>query len=305
MDARAIAAGAGRSAASTLVTPLREHLGHRVVNWTPDFMRFGNHLYLWVWAYTGRDDPVERKVLMTEPMRYWAELVPDFSRRFLIERRDVHFLDRREYAWAAPLEHSGDPRGYTEETRDTFIRDCLLDSPMLAGVGTGPLAEGDVLTLNIRRGDFYSYAPNRPIYAMDVESYLREAVTRSVDRDGRVRRIHVVSDDIAWCRESLGFLSDHASHVTYAVPTDPPARNFLDVASSRRLVITNSTFSIWAAAVSRTVHVDNAAEIWAPAFFMSTYPPGRSYEYDADWSFVDDLPGGWQPAWLTGDARVE
>lgn len=46
------------------------------------------------------------------------------------------------------------------------------------------------------------------------------------------------------------------------------------------------------------LHGDNRAQTWTPAFFMASYGPGRSYYYDADWSFVDELPDGWQPTWV-------
>jgi hypothetical protein len=298
MTATARARSALRTASSAVLSPLRSRFGRRLVNWTPEFMGFGNHLYLWEWAYTGRDAPVARRVLMTEKMRPWAALVPDFSRRFIVERDEVGFLDQRDFLWARPLEHSGDPRGYTEATRARFVQDCLVPSPLLPGVGTGQLAADDVLTLNVRRGDYYSNPHHRPLHAFDVEAYLREAVGRSVDADGPLARIHVVSDDVAWCRERLDFLPRHAPEVTYSQPTASPASNFLDVCSSRRLVITNSTFSIWAAGVSTVVFGDNAAQIWAPAFFMASYEPGRCYEYDQAWSFVDELPGGWQPDWV-------
>lgn len=282
----------------TLLAPLslaRRLRGTRLVNWTPPFMNFGNQLYLWAWAHAGRDETPARKVLITDSTRYWLPFVPDLAERFLIERDDVRFLDQRIHAWASPLEHSGDPRGFTLDSRTAFIRDCLLPAPLCAGVGEGPLASGDVLTLNVRRGDFYSNPYHRAQWGMDQAAYLRKAVEGSLDQDGPVRRIHVVSDGIDWCR-GLDWLPSYAPEVTFA-EGESPAENFRDVAGSRRLVVSNSTFSLWAAFTSVTVFGDDA-QIWAPAFFQRSHGPGRSHEYDADWSFVDDLPDGWQPDWL-------
>jgi hypothetical protein len=93
-------------------------------------------------------------------------------------------------------------------------------------------------------------------------------------------------------------LTDHADEITYAAEDDSPAQNFRDVCGSRRLVIGNSSFSLWGAMISNVLFGDNTAQVWAPALFMASYGPGRCYEYDERWSFVDELPGGWQPAWV-------
>ena len=269
-------------------------MGRRDVNWTPDFMGFGNHLYLWAWAHAGRGVGPERRVLITPKMRYWAEVFPD-ARPLLIDHEEVRLLDKRGYYWADPLRHTGDRRGFTMSGREAFIRECLLPAPLFdVGSGSGPASQ-DVLTLSVRRGDFYSDPGHRPVHAIDLDAYLRRAVDGSFVTQGTPERVHVVSDDPHWCREHLAWLGDQARAVTYASTADSPADNFRDIATSRRLVISNSTFSMWGAFVSRTIHRDNAAEIWSPAFFMSTYGPGRCYEYDSDWSFIDSLPDGWQP----------
>jgi hypothetical protein len=278
------------------VRALRATLGRRDLNLTPDFMGFGNHLYLWVWAHSRRDERVKPKVLMTDKMRYWAALAPRFAREFLVEADDIRPTDRRGSYWAYPGSHNPDPRGFTDGQRAAFIR-ALLPEPLLAGVGTGPLASADTLVVNVRRGDYYSEENIRQ-YGFDVAAYVRAALERSVAADGPVARVHVVSDDLAWCRRHLAWIADFGADVSYPDPGDEPASHFRDVASARRIILTNSTFSLWAAAVSNEVHHDNRSSIWAPAFFQSVYGPGRCFEYDQTWSFVDDLPHGWQPRWV-------
>lgn len=273
----------------------RRRLGRRVVNWTPEFMGFGNQLYLWAWAHAHRDERPIPRVLVIDKMRYWIPHFPAVE-PWLIELGDVGALDQRAHFWAEPLAHSGDPRGFTEESRAAFIRDWLLTSPALARVVTSDLADDDVLTLNVRRGDYYSNAEHRPEFAIDLAAYLRLAVESAVDAEGPVRRIHVVSDDPAWCRQHLSWLDRFAGRVSHPGPDDGPIDNFRDVCSSRRLVISNSTFSIWGAAVAATALGDT--RVWAPAFFQRRYGPGRCYEYDPQWSFVDHLPEGWQPDWV-------
>lgn len=290
---------------STTVRAARRAFGRRDVNITADWMRFGNHLYLWVWAYTRRNDRVVPKVLMTEAMRYWAGLVPEFATRFIIEPEEIRRLDRRGPYHAHPDRHSPDPRGFTDSERELFINEALRPAPLLHGVGTGPLTDDDCLVVNVRRGDYYIHREHISKYGFDVESYVRVAVERSREVNGEVRRIHVVSDDLHWCRRHLDWLRDYGTDVSYPDASETPDAHFRQVASARRIVLANSTFSMWAAAISNTIHRDNSGSIWAPAYFQSVYPPGRCFEYDQRWNFVDeeDLPDGWQPAWLL-DGRV-
>lgn len=295
--------GSAREAARRAVAPglsaVRRQFGRRIVNWTPEFMGFGNQLYLWAWAHAHCDEKPSPRVLVIDKMRYWIPFFPDVE-PWLVEPADVAALDQRAHFWAEPLAHSGDLRGYTDESRADFIRDWLLTSPALSGVRDYELAQDDVLTLNVRRGDYYSDPHHRPEFAIDLAAYLRLAVESAVSTDGAVRRIHVVSDDPGWCRGVLPWLHDMAPDITFPDPDAGPIDHFRDVCSSRRLVISNSTFSIWGAAVAATALGDTS--VWAPAFFQRRYGAGRCYEYDQQWNFVDRLPGGWQPEWvLSGD----
>ncbi|NPD03910.1 hypothetical protein HN031_04325 [Nocardioides sp. zg-1308] len=284
-----------RRTAEPALDVARRRLGRRIVNWTPEFMGFGNQLYLWAWAHAHRDEQPSPRVLVIDKMRYW---VPHFPavRPWLVEPTDVGVLDQRAHLWADPVAHAGDRRGYTDASRAAFIADWLLSAPALSSVRDSELATGDVLTVNVRRGDYYSNPHHRPEFAIDLAAYLRLAVEGALESDGAVRRIHVVSDDVAWCRRRLPWLRDMAPDVTFPAAEDGPIDNFRDVCSSRRLVISNSTFSIWGAAVAATAL--GSTSVWAPAFFQQRYGPGRCYEYDQQWSFVDDLPGGWQPDWV-------
>lgn len=103
--------------------------------------------------------------------------------------------------------------------------------------------------------------------------------------------ILVVSDDVTWCRRELAWLADLV--VVRHLDDPAPVRDFAAVAGARRMVITNSTFSYWAAHLSNLVHGDNHAEVWAPRFFDRTQNGGDSWLLDERWSIVEDLPGGW------------
>lgn len=290
------ARGLAEGALSPALSALRGRFGSQVVNLTPEFMGFGNQLYLWAWAHARRHESPPHRVLIVERSRYWLPFFPAV-RPYLLEKSEVAFWDARDHFYAYKEAHSGDPRGFTDESREAFVRDWILTSPALVGAQDGPLASDDVLTLNLRRGDFYDNPWHRPEYAFDLETYVREAVPRAIEQDGPVRRIHVVSDDLDWCRSHLGWLSRHAE-VTEPDRSAEPIDHLRDVVSSRRLVIANGTFSLWGAAISRVLLDAPQQTVWAPAFFQLRYGPGRCVEYDPDWSFVDELPGGWQPKWV-------
>lgn len=286
------------------LTALRARFGRRRVNLAEEFMGFGNLLYLWVWAASGGEDELPRAVLQTEKGRPWADLVPDFRDRFILARDDLRLLDQRGFYWAEKARWAGDPRGFTDDGRTDFVRRWLAPAPLLAGVGEGPLAEPDCLVVNVRRGDFYS-DHFRAEFAMDVEGYLEQAVPAALDRDGPVRRLHLVSDDLAWCRTHLAGLRRYAAEVTADEMRRSPLADLRDLVTARRLVITNSTFSMWAAAIGNVLlaerGIDNRAQVWVPGFFQRRYAPGRCFEYDPAWSCIEHLPGGWgawQPEWL-------
>lgn len=284
---------------SASLSGLRRVAGRRDINWTPEFMGFGNQLYLWCWAFSGLGEKIRRKVLITPKMRYWADLVPNFAAEYLIERSDVSLLDRRGHYWADKQRWSGGyPQGFSRAQRADFIG-ALHDEPLLRDVLDSPLDAGDVLTVNVRRGDYYSVAAHRSWFAIDLDAYLHAAVTRSIEQDGPITRLHFVSDDEQWCR-ARPWSADLAPQVTYGAANDP-ADNFRDICAARRLVLSNSTFSLWGGFISSALHPSSGSStIWAPAFFQSTYGAGRCFEYDEDWNFVDDLPDGWQPQWVLG-----
>ena len=148
----------------------------------------------------------------------------------------------------------------------------------------------------MRRGDYYSVARFRGMYSFDVAEYLRVAVAESVTADGPVGLLRVVSDDPDWCRLKLPFLAEHAGrveHLDAGQTVGRPHEHFRTLASSRRLVLANSTFSYWGAHVSNVVQADNHAQVWAPWFHRRDIDGGRAWHLDPRWSVVRDIPGGW------------
>ena len=55
-----------------------------------------------------------------------------------------------------------------------------------------PDADAGLLTVNVRRGDYYSVTRFRGMYSYDIAEYLRVAVAESIAADGPVGTLRVV-----------------------------------------------------------------------------------------------------------------
>jgi hypothetical protein len=251
----------------------------------------GNYLYFLLHAATeqarGRDYRVVRPALMD----YWAPLLQGVEDQLTVQAEAVRLRDRRDDVPGTFFQRFGSD--FTRDQLTGFIERFVVGSPPF-GEDQG-LGDSDTLTVNVRRGDYYAEPAFRQLYGFDVAAYVRIGLERSVRNGGAPRRIHVVSDGMDWCRRELAWLADHAEQLTYAAPEDGPARNFVQIALSRRLIITNSTFSYWGAYISNVVHADNHGQVVAPWFHSRGVDGGRAWQLDPRWDVVDSLPGGWDP----------
>jgi hypothetical protein len=258
-------------------------------------MGFGNLLLLAKWAREGAVDGERRWILGTPGLEPWLQLFPGL-RDVVLRRDEIRLTDQRVMPWSAAARAKGAARTVASHEQldlagvEDFISAVLLPGSVLsepAFLDSDP----NHLVINVRRGDYYSVPEVRAQYGFDVTAYLRCAVERATERDGSPSRITVVSDDVEWCRTELGWLLDVAP---VAWSSGQGALNdFQVVAAARRLVITNSTFSYWAAHLGNVLRGDNHAQVWAPRFFDRSQNDGRSWLLDERWSVIEDLPGGW------------
>lgn len=257
-------------------------------------MGFGNVLLVALWAHGETLAGRPTLALATDATRGWFETFPNL-RSLVVERGEVRFTDRRVMPWSSAHQSDWTAEGEETDAIDMgavrrFLEEVLLpDSLVLAPGFIDP--DPDRLVINVRRGDYYSDPEVRGQYGFDVEPYLRLAVEGSCAADGPPSRIVVVSDGMDWCRARLGWLSEWAP-VEYAA-SGGAVGDFLAVAAARRVVLTNSTFSYWAAYVSNVARTDNHQQIWAPRFFDRSRNLGRSWLLDERWSVVEEIPGGW------------
>lgn len=249
----------------------------RVVSMPPvNGIGVGNMLSFWMWAHDGRLVGEDRWVRRTPDMARWLDVFPNVD-PLLIDRSEVGLRDRRTKGWHQ--EFDAFPRSHFE----SFIAERLLTSPRL------PLSEGndDCITVNVRRGDYYSNPVFRALYGFDIAWYVRVAVEGSLQQ-APVGSIEVVSDDPDWCRANLGFLNDYG-RVRYQAPSDGPVENLGQLVSARRLILANSTFSYWAAYMSNVRYGDNYSSVWVPAFHRRDMNDGRSWHLDPRWSVVENV----------------
>lgn len=246
--------------------------GDRTVLWAPGWMGFGNWAYLWLWADVGRRRGEDRAVLHQPGMEPWLTAFPAL-RGLTVARADVRFTDRRH---TALVRHGVWGESFTGTDLGSFVARHLLDR---VRDGT-PTPDGEVV-VNVRRGDYYSDPRIEAEFGFDQVGYVRRAVDAV---PGEVTAFRLVSDDTAWCVEHLAFLGERAP--VRADVERTPLSDFRALATARRSVITNSTFSYWAAYTAGVLH-DGAVTVVAPSFFSRNQNDGRAWHLDPRWTVLD------------------
>lgn len=241
----------------------------------------GNMLTYWFWAHKRRAEGTEAFVARTDAMLPWLDVFPAL-RELLIERSDIPFSAQRRHEMRQEFNET--ERALQEE----FIQRYLLSSPLWP---TTPPTEPEVVTVNVRRGDYYSEPHWRALYGFDIAAYVRLALEGSLQQ-GAIRTVRVVSDGPDWCRENLDFLADYGK-LEFQSPSDGPTENLLQLSSASRLVLANSSFSYWAAHMSNVWHQGGHEFTWAPWFHRRDFLDGAAWQLDPRWSVVRDIPGGW------------
>jgi hypothetical protein len=217
-------------------------------------------------------------------MEPWLERLPLVREQLVITSRDVRIWDRRESGYYMVFGED-----FTRPELHAFIGECLVGSPLL---GT-PLPRPEVVTVNVRRGGYYSKPVLRGLYGFDILGYLEVALPRVMAAGQEVDTIRVVSDDIDWCMLKLdAILRRFAPSIEYAPRTDSPQENFRLVAGAMRLVSTNSTFTYWAGFVSNVLFGSDS-HVVVPIFHARHLEGGRARGIDPNWDIVEDIPGGW------------
>lgn len=260
------------------------------VDWVPPGLGFGNHLYMWLYAWKRQQAGIESRILLHESMRPWLDALPGLK-PLTIHRQQVKLTDRRIIVWGQ--EFGVD---FTEGEIAKFISNCLLDSPVLqsALVATRRELLPSTLTINVRRGDYYSVPKFFHKYGMNVNAYVEAAVSEA-SATMRIKKIRIVSDDLQWCRDNLAKLEEYGP-IDFGPENRTPIGDFATLIAAETLVLANSTFSYWAGYINSVIYPKEKSSIWAPRFHARGHNYGRAWQLDPKWNVIEDLPGGWDPS---------
>jgi len=132
----------------------------------------------------------------------------------------------------------------------------------------------DAVSMHIRRGDYISLADSYEI--LDVGYY-----KTALHMMGEVQKIIVFSDDIPWCKDTFAFLPEDK---IFYVEGEEDVRDLYLMSKIRNNIISNSTFSWWAAYLNNN---ENKKVIGPRKWFG----PKRTKNNDVETK--DLFPPGW------------
>lgn len=253
----------------------------RVVHWLGPHQRFGNQLFSAYFAHTDEPSAAGSVVLYHPHHGISVDIFPEMRRRLFIERCDVRLTDRR----VLPTQN---PWTINWELMTDFLNTYVINSPLFAR--PFPTIDHSTLVINVRRGDYYSVPHIAREYAYCVEEYVTEAVSRSISLSGMPSRMLFVSDDIEWCRHNLAPILPSGSEISFVTGSDATT-DFLTVARAKRVIIPNSTFSMWAAYIGTALHEDH--EVYVPKFHSRNEQNGGAYHWLPTWNIIESIPHGW------------
>ncbi len=275
-----------RSVKTAALSSLRR--GPGTVEFPSPNARVGNLLYLWLHAWRRQSAGEDWRVLITPATEPWIPELERVARELLVSRRDVRMTDRRMSGAYQAMGHH-----YSAAELEDFCRQFLvgsaLDNRHAARMREAGVASSENVTINVRRGDYYAVPEYRARYGFDVTSYVDEAL-RAQSARAPFSRVHLVSDDLDWCREHLDLEGREVS----CFDDRDPAMDLATLMASRRLVLTNSTFSYWGGYVAQSRFDD--AHVVAPVFHARDWLGGRSFHLHPMWEalpgYGEQQPGG-------------
>lgn len=244
---------------------------------TPFGARVGNLLYFWMRAHIASSSGREVRVREAESTEQWLALWPALN-SLNVARAAIRRTDRHLDVPSLHFQQFG--VDFTREQLDDFISSFLL-SDGLAAIMEAP--DPTALTVNVRRGDYYSRPDYRSRYGMDTDAYLRSAVAahRLVSD---IHRVVVVSDDPDWCTDNLHWLREIGP---VDVRRESAVQNLATLASATNLILSNSTFSYWggylAGSKMTTCHVT------VPRFHVADLNGGVAWQHDPSWHVIGAL----------------
>ncbi len=244
---------------------------------TPLGARVGNLLYFWLQAHIARSASHDLRVRANDNFATWTATWPGLS-DLTIERSAITRTDRLLEVPDLHFQRFG--VDFSEAQMRAFAEEQLL-TPEFTALLLPP--DPGTLTVNVRRGDYYTNPEYTPRYEMDIEHFVSRAIDE-VCTTTSFRRVRVVSDDLDWCRRELPLLRDIAP-VDYLEGSQD--QHLAALASSAHVILANSTFSYWGAHLAQVVNPE--CRIVAPRFHSRGVNGGRAWQLDPTWHVIENL----------------
>jgi hypothetical protein len=205
----------------------------------------------------GLDALIPAEQLLSDPrnrrMQWWVEsrsasLLRKGAKLLALPSRVVCFTDDGTEFHSQIESQTGNIvlYGYWQNERYfAHIRESITDRIQSAFQIEPPVNHGESVCVHVRRGDYLqnSYlAPAPMAYFEGAMQYLRSTL--------RAPKFTLFSDDPEWCRQQFGTFDDVDIFSTSGKPQDQ-MQDFRRMAASAHFIISNSSFSWWAAYLGR------------------------------------------------------
>jgi hypothetical protein len=249
--------------------------GSRTVLQTYAGLRIGNYLYFALHAFLESRGGRDYRVLDSGLDSDWLTLLPGLS-RFLVQRPRI--FDRTEHIPQLFYQQYGTDFGSGDLA--AFVRSTMGALPRVA-------ADFETVTVNVRRGDYYSSAGRINEFGFDVAQYVSLALAHA-ESQRPIAALKVVSDDSAWTSHMLSVIRPDL--VVAEVVNGRPVHHFAALANSPRLVLANSTFSYWGAYVSEVFNGAEGVEIYAPDLHSRLVLNGQPWQHAPSWTELPTVP---------------
>lgn len=155
---------------------------------------------------------------------------------------------RKPYAYIAG--YFQNPQ-YFEEIRDELVKDFTPKRSLQGASRTiaEKMRQENSVAVHMRRGDYMSGSLATKYVTQSIDYYLKAMGYMSADIDNP--QFYIFSDDINWCKETLKMDKRNLVYIDSSVSSSA-LNDFLLMKSCRHYIISNSTFSWWAAWLSET-----------------------------------------------------
>jgi len=139
------------------------------------------------------------------------------------------------------------------------------------------LSRQATIAVHVRRGDYVSEPKAHKVHHVCTPQYYLAGVER-LRRKWPKLPLLVFSDDIDWCKTELGLRGD----VDFVDPGIPDVDQFVLLSRCKHFVVSNSTFSWWAAYLG--LHIDST--IVAPRYWFRGVETSRTGLFLPRWDYI-------------------